>query len=210
MDKGHGHGEVAGEAATVATVATKWIILRTQGRRTLALAQSLREDGFDVWTPEETRMIRKPRLNAKREVQLPMLPSYVFARAEDLVELLQLAAMPVKPRRGAGLRQPAHPDFSVTHTPRGIPMVADHDLAALRRIEARRPKRKAEKAFEPGHQVRVGGGSFGGMSGRVEKSDRGITMVCFDGGLLRRVKLPTSILSLDDVRHAQSAASEAA
>ena len=186
-----------------------WCILRVSGRKTIALAESLRMDGFDAWTPVETRTIRVPRLNARREVRLPILPSYVFARAEHLVDLLQMAALPVKPRRGAGLRQPAHPDFSVVHAFDRIPMVADRHLEGLRRIEKKRtPLRKAEKAFSPGLHVRVEGGSFGGMSGVVEKSDRGLTLVCFSDRFL--VKVPTSILNLDDVEGVQSAASEAA
>lgn len=170
-----------------------WCVLRTKSRHTLRLAQSLGEDGYEVWTPVETRMIRVPRMNVRREVRLPIMPSYVFAKAIQVIDLIQLANMPVKPRRGTGCRKPAHEDFRVMRSPAGIPAVSDEDLAELRKIEARlTPRKKAERSIAAGVSVRVDGGSFGGMSGIVESGDRGHTLVCFNDRYL--VKIPTSIL----------------
>jgi transcription antitermination factor NusG len=175
--------------------ATGWCVLRTSSRHTIQLAETLAEDGYDVWTPIETRMIRIPRKNVKREVRLPIMPSYVFARAHQLIDLMLLSDMPSKPRqRGIG----AHADFSVMRAFRQIPLVPDTHLAELRRIEIRRtPRKKAEKRFIPGVIVKVGGGSFGGMVGKVERSDTGYTLVCFNDRY--SVKIPTLLLKEDDV-----------
>jgi hypothetical protein len=171
-----------------------WCVLRTKARHTLRLAQSLGEDGFEVWTPVETRTVRIPRVNVRRDVRLPIMPSYVFARARHLIDLIMLAGMPVKPRRGAGLRKPAHEDFRVMRCPTGIPAVSDEDLRELRKIEAKRtPIQKAAKVIPSGSPVRVEGGSFGGMSGVVERGDRTHTLVCFNDRYL--VKIPTCILT---------------
>lgn len=174
-----------------------WCILRTSSRHTIPLSETLAEDGYEVWTPIETRTIRVPRKNVKREIRLPIMPSYVFARAAQLIDLLQLAAMPVKPRRQSG--KPAHAGFSVMHAfGDQIPLVPDVHLTELRRIEIKRtPMRKAERRFIPGVIVKVGGGSFGGMTGRVERSDKGHTLVCFNDRYL--VKIPTLLLSEDSV-----------
>jgi len=173
-----------------------WCVLRTASRNTIGLAETLAEDGYEVWTPIETKTMRIPRKNVKREVRLPIMPSYVFARARHLVDLLQLAEMSVKPRRESG--RPAHAGFSVMHAFDQIPLVPDAHLAALRRIEIKRtPLKKADKRFIPGVTVKVGGGSFGGMVGRVERSDKGHTLVCFNERYL--VKIPTLLLSADSL-----------
>lgn len=161
-----------------------WIILRTKGRQTLSLARSLAEDGFEVWTPARTKIIHIPKHNARREVTLPILASFLFARSAHLIDLLQLAELPVKPRRGAGLRQPAHPDFSVFHYGERIPLVSESELAGLRALEAKLAvpilKRKA-KPYARGDLVRMDEGSFAGMTGVVQSSSRGVAEVCFGG-----------------------------
>lgn len=173
-----------------------WCVLRTKSRHTLRLTQSLAEDGFEVWTPVETRTMRIPRMNVRREVRLPIMPSYIFAKAHHLIDLIMLASLSVKPRRGAGLRKPAHEDFRVMRCPNGIPAVSDDDLSNLRKIEAKRtPLKKAAKAFHSGDPVKVEGGSFGGMFGIVERGDNTHTLVCFKDRFL--VKIPTCILSAD-------------
>jgi hypothetical protein len=109
-----------------------------------------------------------------------MMPSYVFASSEHLIDLLQLAQMPVKPRRGAGLQDPAHADFSVMHWRDKIPMVRDHHLKELRRLQAQltpriKPPSKRMTADQPiqvGIGVRLRKGGFDGIRGTVERSDR--------------------------------------
>lgn len=187
-----------------------WCILRTSGRHTLTLAESLAKDGFEVWTPVETRRIRIPRANARRDVTLPIMPSYVFARVAHLVDLLELAAMPVKPRRGKGLREPAHADFSVLHAFGKIPLVADRHLTELRRLEAKRtPVKRAAYSFPRNATARVDGGIFGGMVGVVVRSTPSNTVLCFNGGF--PVEIPTSLLELDKAQEVRySAALKAA
>lgn len=186
-----------------------WCILRTSGRSTLRLAQSLCEDGFEAWTPTEVRRIRIPRANIRRDVTLPLMPSYVFARAGHLVDLLQMAAMPFKPRRSA--RSPAHCDFSVMHYHDSIPLIADTQLNALRQIEAKRtPRPKAQRTFAAGVQVRVmvEGGSFAGMKGTVQRSGEGYSVVWVSDRLM--VKIPTSMLEENNLQVERSVAGTAA
>lgn len=179
---------------------SRWIILRTAGRCTLGLAASLAEDGFDVWTPVETGVFKVPRANVKRTVTRAMLPSYVFARADHLYDLLQLASMPNRQRRGPRLSKPAHDSFSVMHLHDNIPLIADAALTALRKIEARRtPRQMAEESLPVGCVVRVKPGSsgFDGMIGKVESGDRGTTLVWFNSRYT--AKIPTSLLQPDEV-----------
>ena len=178
-----------------------WVILRTKGRCTMRLAETLSEDGFEAWTPVETRNIRIPRANVRRTVRLPIMPSYVFVRAEHLIDMIQLAAMKPKPRRQTRREEPkpSHADFSVMHYHDHIPVIADHHLQSLRRNEEKRKPRQKAEPFVPGLSVRVKteGGSFAGMKGWVERSDHGSTLVCFDGRMT--VKISTSLLCIDDI-----------
>lgn len=171
-----------------------WIILRTSGQRTLRLLNSLREDGYEVWTPQRRRRVRVPRHNVRREVDFALLPSFVFARAHHLIDLLELAAMPVKPRRGAGGRKPTHDVFSVFHHLDGIPVIADRDLDPLREEETRIARRP--HFFHRGEKVRVTHGAGTGLTGTVLCGDDRFTLVCLGGNM--RVKIPTSILRPDE------------
>jgi hypothetical protein len=170
----------------------------------MSLAASLAKDGYEVWTPVEQRNIRVPRMNARRPMTLPMLPSYVFARARHLVDLLELAAMPVKPRRGAGLREPAHANFSVVHWHDRIPLISDEHFVRLREIEARRaPTKKAERVLPIGARARVLRGIASGMVGFVEKSNRVHTKIrCGD----KLMEFETCILAGDEVSNYPHAA----
>jgi hypothetical protein len=169
-----------------------WIILRTQGRHTITLAESLAEDGYRVWTPAMSRRLRVPKMNVKRDVTLPLMPSYVFARGEHLIDLLELAAMPERPRRAGG-RKAAHRDFGIFRHAGRIPVIADADLGPLR-DEERRGAASAlvHREFDVGQRVRVPGGSFGGMAGTVVRSNGRETVVCF--GTRARVRISTFIL----------------
>jgi hypothetical protein len=186
-----------------------WCILRTRGRHTLSLADSLANDGYEVWTPIETKTIQIPRANVKRTIRLPIMPSYVFARFSHLVDLLQLADMPVKPRRGSRRMDPAHADFSVLHAFGRIPLVADRHLTELRKLEARRtPAKMAKYALPPKSTARVKGGVFGGMIGLVVRSTPAATVLRFNGSF--PVEIPTFLLEQDGVSAAPTAVLEAA
>ena len=183
-----------------------WCILRAQGRHTISLAETLAEDGFEVWTPIEVRTVKVPKATIKRELRQPIMPSYIFARAHHLGELFKLARLPVKPRRGDGLRKPAHANFRVMMMGEKIPVVSDRHLRALRRLEAKsRPRsakvesgtrygapiKRAAYAFPRNAEAKVCDGPFGGMTGHVLRSTDKITVLSFDG---RRVEIPTSLL----------------
>jgi transcription antitermination factor NusG len=184
---------------------TDWCILRTNKRRTLALAESLAKDGFQCWTPAETRMMRVPRANAKREVRLAIIPGFVFAHADHLIDLIQLAGMASKPRRNRDEGDPpSHADFRVMRCFGKIPMIADRDLASLRRIEEKRtPRKRAAYAFPRDALARVTDGPFTGFTGIVAKSnDRKTRLVVVAGGRAIPVEIPTSLLELDEAYQA--------
>jgi transcription antitermination factor NusG len=173
-----------------------WFILRTAGRSTLPLASSLAEDGFEVWTPVRTMRVRVPRKNVRREVRLPMLPSYVFVRARHLNDLLDLSHMEERPRRCGG-RKPAHRSFSIFRFLDQIQMVADASLDQLRLEERRAIPRTLGPKFVRDQIVRVGSGPFEGLRGRVERHESGYVLVIFEDGK-RRVKIPTFLLHEDN------------
>lgn len=168
-----------------------WLILRTQGRHTLRLTGSLAEDGFEVWTPVVTRNLRVPRANVRRDAQLPLMPSYIFARTGHLLDLLELAAMPEKPRRAGG-RKPAHPDFTVFRYLDRIPVVADADLKGLREAETDLARPRRRRRYGRGDEVKIPHGSFGGLTGHVVECSGRFTRVCF--GTRMEVKISTFIL----------------
>lgn len=176
-----------------------WFILRTAGRSTLKLADTLNEDGYECWTPARTQIIRIPSRNVRREVKLPLLPSFVFARSVHLPELLRLARMPVKPRRHVpdeDRTQPAHRDFSVFHYLDQIPMIIDRHLDPLRLKEAEAVPRSLAPQFATGDQVRVKSGAFQGLHGRVEQYKSGYAVVLFTDWR-RPAKIPAWLLSED-------------
>jgi transcription antitermination factor NusG len=178
-----------------------WFILRTAGRSTLNLAATLAEDGFDVWVPVRTQTIKVPRMNVRREIRLPLLPSFVFVRAPHLCDLLELAQLSEKPRRAARdcerHTRPAHRDFSVFHYLDKIPMVADVHLDPLRTKERETIPKKDAPRFGDGARVRVGSGAFGGLKGKVERCKSGFALVVFTD-FKRPVKIPTWLLQEDD------------
>lgn len=170
-----------------------WIILRTSASKTLKLAESLREEGFDVWTPSLVRSQRLPRCNGRRDVAMPIIPTFLFARVWHLIDLLELAAMPERPRRGAGCRKPAHPAFSVFRDGGSemIPVVGDAELDPLRQAESRVATHRSRR-YEPGEMVKVPDGIFGGMVGEVVRSSEYKTRICFGGRM--SVEVSTFIL----------------
>lgn len=113
-----------------------WIILRMAGPRTLAVAASLKQAGFEVWTPART--LRRPAPGQRRrlvlglrrrmiEVEVPMLPGFAFARARHLQDIASLALDPAS----------RHPIFSVFQVVDRAPLISDSGLAGLRDAEAR-------------------------------------------------------------------------
>lgn len=163
-----------------------WCILRTSGGKTIPLARSLAAAGFDVWTPiEEQSKRRGPGVFV--DCEAPILPTFVFARADALPELAACLS---------GLFS-EHPPFSIFHYCGRIPVIADGEMASLRlaeedaRTAATRARRKAKPpVFAEGSPVRVDDGSYAGMSGIVKSSDGKHTFISF-GGWMDRVKIET-------------------
>lgn len=149
---------------------TDWAILRTSGRHTLPLAESLNHGGFEAWTPAVQIRKRSAKAKDRIEIPAPLLPTYVFAKAGNLGELIDLA----------NAERKAHPDFSVFRYFDRIPLIADPDLDALRHSEARRVKRtKERREFNPGDEVCVTDGPWVGLSGIVEHPQGRYAMVLF-------------------------------
>jgi len=192
-----------------------WCILRTKPSATLRLASSLAEDGIKAWTPAEVRRNRRPRQNAKDPEPCPIMPTFVFADARRLIDLLNLADMPVKPRRGKNCHEPAHDDFSVFHNYDRIPLVAEAALIPLREEErgaddryqrslARAMAKAKGEPYDDGDEIRLPNGPFAGLSGQVVESNGKSTLICFGR---TRVKISTFILRADMADRLQAATS---
>ena len=133
-----------------------WCILRTSGPKTLKLAAALNAAGIEAWTPTRTVRRQKPgrstRLDGKRptvDVEVPILPTFVFSRGRHQRELRWLAS----------LRFKAQPDFSLMTYAGRVPLIADRDIAGLRDAEERadaaaRAQREAETR-EEAERIRI-------------------------------------------------------
>lgn len=178
-----------------------WCILRMAAADTIKLAKSLARAGLTVWTPIEQRIARTPRRRVQYEREIALMPTYIFARSEELETILSLAVMP----------QRDHARFSVFHCRGGVPLVSDHDLAALRAEEDRmgqiyaRAKRAGRKGpkIEAGSTVKLATGPFDGMSGIVEGQEGNFTLVSFEG-FHEPIKI-ASILLLDEEAETKAA-----
>lgn len=182
-----------------------WFILRTAGRSTLALAKTLAEDGFDVWTPVRTQRITVKNTKQVKEVRVPMLASFIFVRAAHLHDLLALSKLELKPRR---IVQPMkrdepnepryHRDFSIFRAFGEIPFVTDAALEPARVKELAAVPKKDAPMFDRGARVRAHGSAFEGLKGRVERCNSGYALVIFDDWK-RPAKIPTFLLREEDI-----------
>lgn len=151
--------------------AGEWCILRMAGPRTLAVARSLAKAGYDVWTPVETRQKRLPRSKAKVECEVVLMPTYAFAQAAGLRDLLAESMNPVSD----------HPAFTVFRHGDRFPLIADRSLDPLRVAERRGTPLEKVRQFDAGERVKLTERGFEGLSGIVETSKGQFTMVCFPG-----------------------------
>ncbi len=134
---------------------TRWVILRTSGGQTLPLMRSLREAGFDVWSPAKPirRTIRAKTPSGTRliETEVPILPTFVFANSHELTPLEDIAALSISP----------HPAFSIFRYGGRIPIVGDGEVSGLREEEGRvvalnQAIRDAE-SYAEGEKIRIAG-----------------------------------------------------
>lgn len=148
-----------------------WCILRMAGPRTLAVAQSLARAGYDVWTPVELQKRRLPRSRVKVEREVVLMPTYAFARAEHLRDLLAETMKPVS----------SHPAFTLFRHGDRFPLIADQALDPLRLAERKSAPLAKVQPFSQGEQVKLAERGFEGLSGIVETTKGQFTMVCFPG-----------------------------
>lgn len=146
-----------------------WCILRTSGSSTLRLSQSLARAGFEVWTPMELQ-VKGRGSQARSERMVAVMPSYVFARADRLPDLVSLTMEPISP----------HPPFSVFKHLDRFPLIAERELKALRDIETKAAARNEPVIFGQGDLVRARVEAFQGLTGEVVETSRGqFTLVAF-------------------------------
>lgn len=174
-----------------------WCILRTGASRTLPLVVSLEAAGFEVWSPVQTLTRRRGRARERVEYAAPIMPTFVFARADRWQDLAQLAAQPFSD----------HPGFSMFRYLGAIPTIGDAEIAEARRIEDR-GKRAAKmgqrQAFTIGQSVKVTEGPGAGLSGEVVKDGDGkFVLVAFAG---INMKIGAWLLGTDEVHNAPIAA----
>lgn len=157
-----------------------WFILRMGSRQTLTICEELTDRGYEVWTPTSQTVKRRPRTRKEYDKAFALMPSYVFAHVRHLDDLMRLAMLPDR----------NVPRFTLFRLREGFPLIADQQLDALRREEARmtriyeKHKAKGQKSrtFEAGGSVRVAeGDAFGGMIGVVEGTRGQFTLVSFPG-----------------------------
>lgn len=164
-------------------------ILRMASGRTLSVAQSLSAAGFDVWAPSEVLQRRFPRSRKAVEQRAPILPTFAFARAEHITELLALSKSPVS----------EHPPFSLFRYLDCYPLIHDRSLGRLREIEERKNRRRALKqqcTYSVGDRVKANSGGFEGLRGTVDLTQGQFATVSFDGWNLP-VKIASFLLLPD-------------
>jgi transcription antitermination factor NusG len=155
-----------------------WCILRTNSRSTLRLAQSLNDGGIEAWTPRGVHKRRISRIHMGfREVDQPIIPSFVFARACHLPDLLRALALPTSP----------HPSFSIFQYAGRAPVIADASLAKLRAAEEkdkRERRKKQRRVVAVGEAVQPRSGAFAGLDGVIVELKGKVAVVNFGGNIL--------------------------
>lgn len=150
---------------------TDWCILRCSGCKTLELAASLTDAGFEAWSPV-TREVRRPGVQRTREeVAVPLMASFVFASGDRLADLLALSHSPALQFQVWDAEQrrmvtKGHPYFRVF---RGGDhrLITDHELEPLRRLERKPRAKRVERTFRIGERVRTDEAGFAGLDGTV-------------------------------------------
>lgn len=149
----------------------KWLILRTSSRTTVRLVESLTAHGFEAWTPVHTLMKRAAHRRSAGQLAMPMLPSFAFASANHVQDLIDLAAALSKP----------HPDFSLFLNPmtNRPALVSGEQLTPLRWQEERDRKRaelarrngRSRDRLRNGTPVHLSSGAYAGLNGTVIADD---------------------------------------
>jgi preprotein translocase subunit YajC len=212
---------------------SRWCILRTGGPQTLKLVAALNSRGIPAWTPTATVRRKRPGnrhkilpLPKSIELSAPIVPTFAFAPASALNELLAIRGEPIN-----GL-----PPFSVLRIGERTAFVRDRGLRALRDEEdgaaaryaaliqaeaeaktaeeakrarvallrneqaRRKALREVRREFEPGDSVTVSKASgFAGMTGVVRSGDGKSFMIRFGGALEIKIEAwQLDAVSIDD------------
>lgn len=158
----------------------RWLILRCSNCKTLELATSLTEAGFEAWSPAENAM----RPEKREPVRRPLTPSFVFAPDEWLGDLLALSRSPTlnyqvwDPEKRRMVTR-GHPHFRLFQHLGEFVVIPGRQLEPLRNIERRRKPRGIVKPVAAGTAVRMTDGGFAGMTGTVESVRGKRAMVSF-------------------------------
>jgi transcription antitermination factor NusG len=148
---------------------TDWCILRTRGSHTLRLADSLDPDAVTAWTPTQHQTTRDPKTGKRVPILAAVMPTFVFASAERLFELLDKARTP-------GAR------FSVFRWNDQVPLVSDADLRHLRQIEREAKAKGRAVEYANGQKVHVPDGAWQGLTGQIVEQRKGKwVLVAFPG-----------------------------
>jgi hypothetical protein len=163
-----------------------WCILRMAAGSTLSVAKGLADAGYDVWTPVEQQQKRVRASRTRVKVDMPMMPSFVFARDDRLADLLALSKSPGLTYQSWDAEQRKMvtrgiPFFRVFRYLDAYPRIADRHLDPLRQAEQRRQPREKARRLMPGTKVRFPYAGFDGLVGRVEESKGRYALVCFPG-----------------------------
>lgn len=178
--------------------ATAWCILTTTPAQTLNLAASLNDSGIRAWTPVELVQREHARRSNKRvDVEVPIMPRFVFAdfgRVRELLELSHSPALLFRVWDSARQRMivKGHPSFRVFGNGMDRP-IDDRALAHLRLVERRQRPKQQVRQFGVGESVKLTEGGFEGLTGIVEKIKGSHTFVRFPGSAWL-VQIPTWVL----------------
>jgi len=165
---------------------SNWCILRMSAGSTLNVAKGLAEAGFEVWTPIERQVKRVRASRTRVEHDVPMLPSFVFARDDRLLDLLAASKSPALTYQQWDAEQKRMvtkgvPFFRVFRYLEGYPRIADRHLDPLRQAEQRRKPREKRKRLAIGAEVKYPDAGFDGLIGKVEAMQGRYALVCFPG-----------------------------
>lgn len=185
---------------------TDWCILRCSGGSTLGLAKSLSDAGFEVWSPIEIHERRSPKTRKREEVISALMPSFVFARAQHIADLIDLSRSPtlnyqVWNKEQRRMVTKGHPVFRLFRSDGGYPTVSDRELQPLRLAEKRTAPKPVGKVFNSGDRIKLTEGGFAGLSGIVERTKGAFASVMFPGFNIP-VKIATWMLIADIDPHA--------
>lgn len=173
-----------------------WIILRTRGAYTLSLCQSLAWASIEAWSPAETIINRNGESRSRRKRRIPVMPSFVFARAEHKAELQAIKEALTSP----------HPEFWFMHRRSGgIAEIDDCELDPLRVVEQSAKPREEVRQWKNGERVRYPAAGFEGLVGVVEGRKGKLTLVCF-AGLPAQAQIEPSRLLADNEQAKERAA----